>query len=248
MICLETLVNELIKYFLEEKEHPIIDMPSSYVSKRELLRGLINVRPAEPLDEEILNKENTLLQLELKEKDIKDVNDFPDRLTLWQGNITQIKVGAIVNYATPKLTGCFKPNHNCIDNNIHSNAGISLRLKCKEISKGNDIEVSKVVLTEGYNLPCDYIIHTVKPNIDDVNDEVLDQIKNCIINSLDLAKNNNIDTICIPNLAVKYEDKEIVAKTIMNTVKDYLIEDKFFKKVVINVLILDSYDIYSKYI
>ena len=81
-----------------------------------------------------------------------------------------------------------------------------------------------------------------------VNDEVLDQIKNCINNSLDLAKNNNIDTICIPNLAVKYEDKEIVAKTIMNTVKDYLIEDKFFKKVVINVLILDSYDIYSKYI
>ena len=245
---METLVNELIKYFLEEKEHPIIDMPSSYVNKRELLRGLINVRPATYLDEEIIKKEDMLLQSELKEKNIKDVNDFTDRLSIWQGSITEIKVGAIVNFATPKLTGCFKPNHNCIDNNIHSNAGIALRLKCKEISKGNDIEVSKVVLTEGYNLPCEYIIHTVKPNIDDINEEIIEEIKDCIINSLDLAKNNNIDTICIPNLTVKTEDKDIVAKVIMNTIKDYLKDDTFFKKVVLNVLTLDSYNIYSKYI
>ena len=184
---METLVNELIKYFLDEKDHPKIEMPSSYVNKRELLRGLINVRPATYLDEEIIKKEDMLLQSELKEKNIKDVNDFTDRLSIWQGSITEIKVGAIVNFATPKLTGCFKPNHNCIDNNIHSNAGIALRLKCKEISKGNDIEVSKVVLTEGYNLPCEYIIHTVKPNIDDINEEIIEEIKDCIINSLDLA-------------------------------------------------------------
>jgi len=244
---LETLVNELIKYFLEEKEHPKIEMPESYINKRELLRGLINVRPAINIDDEIIKKEDTLLQLELKEKNIKDVDDFADRFSIWQGSITEIKVGAIVNFATSKLTGCFKPNHNCIDNNIHSNAGIALRLKCKEISKGNDIEVSKVVLTEGYNLPCDYIIHTVKPSVDDINDEVIEEIKECIINSLDLAKNNNIDTICIPNLTVKTEDKDIVAKVIMNTIKDYLKEDNFFKKVVLNVLTLDSYNIYSKY-
>jgi hypothetical protein len=153
VINLETLVNELIKYFLNEKEHPIIEMPSSYVSKRELLRGLINVRPASYLDEEIIKKEDNLLQLELQEKNIKDVNDFKDKLSIWQGSITEIKVGAIVNYATPKLTGCFKPNHNCIDNNVHSNAGIALRLKCKEIARDNGIEVSKVALTKGYNLP-----------------------------------------------------------------------------------------------
>lgn len=245
---METLVNELIKYFLDEKDHPKIEMPSSYVNKRELLRGLINVRPATYIDEEIIKKEDALLQAELKEKDIKDVNDFTDRLSIWQGSITEIKVGAIVNFATPKLTGCFKPNHNCIDNNIHSNAGIALRLKCKEISKGNDIEVSKVILTEGYNLPCEYIIHTVKPSVDDINEEVIEEIKNCIINSLDLAKNNNIDTICIPNLTVKTEDKDIVAKVIMDTIKDYLKDDTFFKKVVLNVLTLDSFNIYSKYI
>lgn len=245
---METLVNELIKYFLSEKEHPIIDMPSSYVNKRELLRGLINVRPANPLDDEIIKKEDALLQAELKEKNIKDVNDFEDRLTLWQGSITEIKVGAIVNFATPKLTGCFKPNHNCIDNNIHSNAGIALRLKCKEISKGNDIEVSKVVLTDGYNLPCDYIIHTVKPRVDEMGELEMNQLRNCIINSLDLAKNNGIDTICIPNLPVTSADKEEVAKVQMETIKEYLNEDTFFKKVVLNVFILDTYNVYSKYL
>lgn len=245
---MDTLVNELIKYFLNEKEHPIVEMPSSYINRRELLRGLINVRPASNLDEEILEKEDNLLQMELKEKNIKDVNDFKDRLSIWQGSITEIKVGAIVNYATPKLTGCFKPNHNCIDNNIHSNAGIALRLKCKEISRENEIEVSKVVLTEGYNLPCDFIIHTVKPNNEEINDETLEQIKKCIINSLDLAKNNNIDTICIPNFPVKTDDKEIVAKVLTDTIKDYLKNDTFFKKVVLNVLTLDGYNIYSKYI
>ena len=245
---METLVNELIKYFLEEKEHPKIDMPSSYINKRELLRGLINVRPATYLDEEIIKKEDLLLQEELKEKNIKDVNDFQDKLSIWQGSITEIKVGAIVNYATPKLTGCFKPNHNCIDNNIHSNAGIALRLKCKEISRENDIEVSKVVLTEGYNLPCDYIIHTVKPSVDDIGETELNQLKNCIINSFELAKNNGIDTICIPNFPVKNEDKEEVAKFIMDTIKDYLKNDTFFKKVVLNVFILDSYNTYKKYL
>lgn len=245
---MDTLVNELIKYFLEEKEHPIIDMPDSYVNRRELLRGLINVRPTVYLDEEIIKKEDNLLQLELQEKEIKDVNDFKDKLNLWQGSITEIKVGAIVNYATPKLTGCFKPNHNCIDNNIHSNAGIALRLKCKEISRENEIEVSKVVLTEGYNLPCDYIIHTVKPDNENVNEEVLEELKNCIINSFDLAKNNGIDTICIPNFPVKNEDKEEVAKVMTATIKDYLKGDTFFKKVVLNVFTLDSYNIYSKYI
>ncbi len=245
---METLVNELIIYFLNEKEHPIIDMPSSYINKRELLRGLINVRPATYLDEEIIKKEDTLLQLELKEKNIKDINEIPGRLSVWKGNITEIKTGAIVNYATPKLTGCFKPNHNCIDNNIHSNAGIQLRLKCKEISRDKEIEVSKVALTKGYNLPCDYIIHTVKPNVDDIDETVIEQIKYCIINSLDLAKKNNIDTICIPNLTVKTEDKDLVAKTILDTVKNYLKDDDFFKKIVINVLTLDSYNIYSKYI
>lgn len=243
---MEILVNDLIKCFLEESNHPLIDIPESYVNRREFLRGLINVREAKKLPDNILNKEKELLRLELEEKNLIDVNDFSDRLSLWQGDITSIKVGAIINYATSKLTGCFTPNHNCIDNKIHSNAGISLRLKCKEITRDKEVEVSKVVLTKGYSLPCEYIIHTVKPNVDNIDNLVLEQIKSCIINSFELAKNNNIDTICIPNLTVKTEDKLIVSKVIVNTIKDILKEDDFFKKVVINVFTLDSYNIYNE--
>lgn len=243
---MESLVNELIKYFLDEKDHPIIDIPESYVNKRELLRGLINVREPKQLSQDIINKENELLQLELKEKEIVNALDFKDKLSLWQGDITTIKVGAIVNYATPKLTGCFTPNHNCIDNKIHSNAGISLRLKCKEITSGEEIATTKVVLTKGYNLPCKKIIHVVEPDLDNINEEVKEEIKESIINVLDLAKNNNIDTICIPNMPAKPEDKYEVAKILFNTVNDYLKDDTFFKKVIINVFTLENYDIYNE--
>lgn len=243
---MENLVNELIKYFLEEKDHPIIDIPKSFVNKREFLRGLINVREPKTLSEEIINKENELLQLELKEKNIVNALDFKDRLSLWQGDITTIKVGAIINYATPKLTGCFKPNHNCIDNKIHSNAGIALRLKCKEITDGNLVDVSKVVLTKGYNLPCENIIHVVEPNLDEITLDVKEEIVEAMINALELAKNNNIDTLCIPNMSVKSEDKYEVASIIYNTINDYLKDDDFFKKVIINVFTLESYDIYNE--
>ena len=243
---MESIVNELIKYFLEEKDHPIIDIPESYVNKREFLRGLINVREPKQLPQEIINKENELLRLELQEKELVSASDFKDRFCLWQGDITTIKVGAIINYATPKLTGCFKPNHNCIDNKIHSNAGISLRLKCKEITGGEEIDVSKVVLTKGYNLPCKYIIHVVEPNLDEITNEVKDEIEEAMINVLDLAKNNKIDTICIPNMSVKSEDKNEIANIIFNTIYNYLKEDTFFKKVIINVFTLESHDIYNE--
>ena len=245
---MEQLVNDLIKYFLEEASHPVIDVPKEYINKREFLRGLINVREPKQIPNEIIIKENELLLRELEQKNIIDIDSFPDKLSLWQGDITTIKCDAIVNYATSKLTGCFKPNHNCIDNKIHSYAGISLRLKCSEISRGEEIEVSKVVMTDGYNLPCDYIIHTVKPDNDNVTDEVLEEVKECIINSLDLAKKNNLKKICIPNLTVKADDKIRIAKLIVDTIKDYLRDDDFFEKVVLNVFTLDSYNIYKELI
>lgn len=245
---MEQLVNDLIKYFLEEASHPVIDVPKEYINKREFLRGLINVREPKQIPNEIIIKENELLLRELEQKNIIDIDSFPDKLSLWQGDITTIKCDAIVNYATSKLTGCFKPNHNCIDNKIHSYAGISLRLKCSEISRGEEIEVSKVVMTDGYNLPCDHIIHTVVPDVDNIDEEVEEDIKLCIINSLDLAKKNNLKKICIPNLTVKTDDKIRIAKLIVDTIKDYLRDDDFFEKVVLNVFTLDSYNIYKELI
>ena len=243
---MEQLVNELIKYFLEEASHPVIDIPKNYVNKREFLRGLLNVREAKPLPKEIIEKENELLRLELEEKKIVNINDFENRFSLWQGDITAIKCEGIVNL-TDKILGCFTPNHNCISNKIHSYAGVSLRLKCKEITKGIELDESKTILTEGYNLPCDYIIHTIKHNVSVLDDNEREMIKKFYINSLELAKNNNIKTICIPNISVLGELKEEVAKISIECIKDYLKNDDFFEKVVFNVFTLDNYNIYSAY-
>lgn len=244
---MEQLVNDLIKYFLDEANHPVIDVPVNYIHKREFLRGLINVREAKPLPSYIIDKENELLKLELKEKNIIDIDSFSDKFTIWQGDITTIKCDAIVNLANPNLLGCFKPNHNCIDNKVHTYAGISLRLKCKEIVKGNTIEVGKVILTSGYNLPCKYIIHAVKPIIvDRITDELKQSINDFYINSFEIAKKNNIKTICIPNLFSETEKVKIeIAKITVDCIKEYLKNDDYFEKVVFNVFTLDKYDIYS---
>lgn len=244
---MEQLLNDLIKYFLEEAEHPIIDIPKNYVNKREFLRGLLNVREAKNLPIEIINKENELLQLELNEKNIVDINSFEDRFSLWQGDITNISCDAIVNPCDNKLLGCFKPNHNCVSNKIHSYAGVSLRLKCKEITKGNEIETCKVIMTPGYNLPCKNIIHVVKPEITEINEEIINQIKKAYINVLEVAKKNNIKTICIPNINASSLLKEEVSKIIIETIKEYLDNDDSFEKVVFNIFTLDDYNIYKKY-
>ena len=143
------------------------------------------------------------------------------------------------------MLGCFKPNHNCISNKIHSYAGISLRLKCKEITRGQTIETSKVIMTEGYNLPCKNIIHTVKPIVKELNDESIKEIKAFYNNSLDMAIKNGLKVVCIPNLKVPTDLKEKVSKIIIDVIKNFV--EKEDLKVVFNVYTLEDYDIFSKY-
>ena len=144
------------------------------------------------------------------------------------------------------MVGCKKPNHNCTSNKINTYAGVSLRLKCREITKGQSIEVSKVIITDGFNLPCDKIIHAVKPEFEELTDEVKNQIKNMYINALEVASKNDIKTIAIPNLAVPSIYKEEIAMLTVNTLKDYLFNNDAIEKVMINVYTLDDYNIFSK--
>lgn len=246
---MEQILNDLIKFYLEEASHPIIDIPKNYVNKREFLRGLLNVREIKNVPKEIIEKENELLQHELKERNLIDISSFDDKVSLWQGDITNVICDAIINSTNPTMLGCSNPNHNCVSNKIHSYAGVALKIKCKEITKGQNIEVSKVILTEGYNLPCKYIIHTVKPEIDGaLTDELKNEIKNMYINCLELAKKNNIETICIPNLSVNSNIKPDVAKICVDTIRDYLDNNSEIKKVLLNVYTLEDFDIYKKYI
>lgn len=242
---MENLVNELIKYFMEEASHPVIDIPKNYVNKRDFLRGLINVREVKPVPIEILEKENELLSKELESKSILDAYELNDKLSLYQGDICCVKCDAIINPTDSTMLGCFKPNHNCISNKIHSYAGISLRLKCKEITRGQTIETSKVIMTEGYNLPCKNIIHTVKPIVKELNDESIKEIKAFYNNSLDMAIKNGLKVVCIPNLKVPNDLKEEVSKIIIDVIKNFV--EKEDLKVVFNVYTLEDYDIFSKY-
>lgn len=245
---MEQILNELIKFYLDEKDHPIIDIPENYVNKRELLRGLLNVRDAKPVPQEIIEKENELLRQELEEKKIIDINDFKDRFSLWQGDITTIKCDAIVDLTDNKLMGCMKPNHNCMSNKINTYAGVALRLKCREITKGQPIETGKVILTDGFNLPCDKIIHVVKPELgESLSDDEKSVISNLYINSLELAKKNDIKTLCIPNLQVSSSIKEEVSKIIIDTIKNWLNDNNEIEKILFNVYTLDDETIYKNY-
>lgn len=135
----DLLINSLLTYFIaENREVEPMDIPSDYMEKRKLLRVLMNIRGPEPIETNILKLQDNFLSEETKEKNIVDPYKLPtiadefletqmkpfDKLVLWQGDITTISTDAIVNAANSKMLGCFVPLHKCIDNAIHSAAGI----------------------------------------------------------------------------------------------------------------------------
>ena len=104
--------------------------------------------------------------MQLQEKGIVDldsINEFS--ISLWQGDITRLNVDAIVNAANSRGLGCWHPLHACIDNAIHSAAGLQLRQECNDILRGGTIDTGDAIITQGYNLPAKYVIHTVGPII-----------------------------------------------------------------------------------
>lgn len=248
----EILVQELLAYFLkEEKAYASIKVPTHYEEKRRLLRGLINRRPPKKIDASILEKESHLLQLELQEKCITNVKSFEEKLVLWQGDITTLKCDAIVNAGNAYLLGCFVPNHICIDNAIHTYAGISLRLACQEIMQGSTLPVGEVKFTKGYNLPCQYVFHTVGPQIFDncfISNKEQQELRNCYLHSLLLAKQLSVRTIAFPCISTGLYGypKVEAAKLAIQTVKQYLLQhNNAFDHIVFNVFTKEDKVIYE---
>ena len=135
-------IDYLIEYLLKESGRENFDY--SNTDKKSLYRALVNVRQASPISEDFLKAEDKYLQEELKKKNITNVDDIKskNRIALWQGDITKLKIGAIVNAGNSQGLGCFLPNHNCIDNQINTFAGVRLRLACNEIMKDFEIDVT----------------------------------------------------------------------------------------------------------
>lgn len=159
----------LIRALLDERpQYAGMEIPSEEQEQRRLLRALFNVRPPEPADAELLRVQDDYLAEELRRRGTVDMDAWTparDGMDLWRGDITRLKADAIVNAANSAMLGCFCPNHGCIDNAIHTFAGIQLRLACDALmrAQGHEEPTGTAKLTPAFNLPARYVLHTVGP-------------------------------------------------------------------------------------
>ena len=207
-------------------------VPPDDASQRHLLRCLMNVRPAGALPQRFLAVQDELLRAEREEKGVVHVADLPpvpgdERIILWQGDITRLDADAIVNAANSELLGCFRPGHNCIDNVIHSAAGLQLREECAEIMRrqGHEEPTGQAKITGGYNLPARYVLHTVGPIISGPlteNDRSL--LASCYRSCLALAEEKRLKSVafCCISTGVFRFPKEEAARIAVRTVREYL--------------------------
>ena len=157
----------LIKYLLNENsKYSNIVIPEEVEEQKRLLRSLLNVRMPQKVSNEFLEIQDSYLQEEISQKGITDISELEpikNEIYVWQGDITTLKCDAIVNAANSQMLGCFYPCHSCIDNAIHTFAGVQLRLECAKIMKlqNREEETGKAKITSAFNLPCKYVLHTV---------------------------------------------------------------------------------------
>ena len=165
---LENLKN-IIMYLMADNRvsHRI---PSTLEERQRMMRALMNVWSPRPISEDFLKMQDAELQIQREEKGIVEISDITPQtsdIRLWQGDITRLKADAIVNAANAQALGCWAPLHNCIDNCIHSAAGIQLRKECADKMQGRLLATGDAIITKGYNLPAKHVIHTVGPIIPD---------------------------------------------------------------------------------
>lgn len=247
----------LITMLIREQSHSRTpNIPEEYEDRYRLWRSLVNVRPSLPITDGYLRMEDAFLQEDLKDRGITEAAEFAPvplnpRMFLWQGDITTLKADAIVNAANPALLGCFMPNHNCIDNAIHTNAGVRMRLACHDIMLNQDYmePVGMAKITPGFNLPAAYVLHTVGPVID-LHEGVLskdsDLLAHCYLSCLELAVAHGLKSVafcCVSTGEFHFPNKE-AAHIAVRAAEDFLANDQNLTQVIFNVYQDLDYDIY----
>ena len=246
----------LIQYLLKEEiRFGRQNIPADKQGQENLLRSLMNVRPPRPVSEEFLKIQDEYLTERNIERGITDIEGLEPvksdpRLYIWQGDITTLKCDAIVNACNSQMLGCFSPMHACIDNFIHTYAGVELRLKMHEImtKQGHEEETGKAKITSGYHLPAKYILHTVGPIIQcSVNREDEELLASCYRECLKLAADTGVESIafCCLSTGVFRFPQQRAAVIATNTVKQYLDKDSRIKKVIFNVFTDEDLEIYG---
>ncbi len=245
------LLNEMPHYKSEAAK-----FSQDFHEQRRLFRSLSNLRPAMPLDDNFLKVQNDFLAEEVAGKGVVDILELTPtknnkQLYLWQGDITRLKVDAIVNAANSALLGCFVPCHGCIDNAIHSLSGLQLRRDCDEIiqQQGHEEKTGLAKITKAYNLPCKFVIHTVGPIINGrLTQTECDLLADCYKNCLNLAISQGLNSIafCCISTGEFHFPSDKAADIAINTVKDILKNNDSRIEVIFNVFKNIDYKLYRK--
>ncbi len=246
---IQALLDEMPQY----RDTPIPAWPDQ---RWRLLRSLMNVRPPIPAAKEFLRVQDAYLKQMTLEKGIVDAASLPanakdERLILWQGDITRLHCDAIVNAANSQMLGCFSPCHGCIDNIIHTMAGVQLRLACHELmqKQGHEEPTGHARITPGFNLPAKYVLHTVGPIIDDevtAEDEAL--LASCYQKCLVLAAQKRLRSVafCCISTGVFRFPPERAAEIAVRTVRDFLEAPGSLERVIFNVFKDSDLGIYQR--
>ena len=211
--------------------------------RRRLLRALMNVRTPSAIGVDFLAVQDEYLQARLTERGVQRVEDLTPvepGIYLWQGDITTLKCDASVNAANSGMTGCYVPNHRCIDNAIHTFAGMELRLACAKLMdrQGYPEPTGQAKITPAFNLPCRFVLHTVGPIINGrVTEKDKNRLESCYRSCLELAAENGLESVafcCISTGEFRFPN-ELSAEIAVRTVRDFLKKQTSVKKVIFNV-------------
>lgn len=243
------LIRELLA---EQPQYRNMPIPKNAQNQKQLLRSLFNIRMPRTASVEFLRIQDSYLQDETAAKGINDITELKPiekNIYLWKGDITTLKCGAIVNAANAQMLGCFSPCHGCIDNAIHTFAGVQLRQECAELMRkqGHEEPTGQAKITSAYNLPCAYVIHTVGPIVDDrLTEKHCKLLQSCYQSCLELAVKHQIESIafCCISTGVFHFPGNKAADIAVQTVKAFQKNNEI--KVIFNVFEQKDYDIYRK--
>ena len=257
--------NQRLEYLVEafkaeSDQYKDLQTPEDTEGRRQLLRSLMNIRMPGKMDDSVLAVQDEYLQERIREKGIVTLEDIPVKegvISVWQGDITRLAVDAIVNAANSQMLGCFIPMHTCIDNCIHTFAGIQLRAECNRqmnrmrMKYGQNYEQPTAVpmLTDAYNLPAKKVIHIVGPVVNGKLTPALEQeLADCYTNTLDLCAENGLRSVafCCISTGVFHFPPERAAQITAKTVRKWLADhDGALERVIFNVFRDQDRDIYE---
>lgn len=254
-------------------EYSFFNIGNRKEDKKRRIRSLMNVRIPKPIPQGLLNLQDMYLQKEADKKGTVSLAEIPSikekwgmtsertaLISLWQGDITRLEVGAIVNAANSQMLGCFVPCHGCIDNAIHSAAGLELRQECfgymedrrHKYGLGYEEPAGSAVLTKAYNLPCQYVIHTVGPIVGwKLEEKHQEQLRSCYESCLDTALQQDIRSVafcCISTGEFHFPQEEAAQIAIGTTVNFLESHPGQFDRIIFNVFKDEDKRIYEKYL